>query len=159
MRGIFVDLITGPPCRKEDSQAPCPVNLRSIQASGGTWLPYLKRCGDQADAPMMLATLAHNYTQLQCIFIVLPLHYPMCCNARQIMIHCGVRPPLRTALIAQHAPGPEVYLSMQSVGLPRPAEPSHHAQAAVNRLSYCSRCPSLSQLRPSPNYLSVQRAS
>ena len=84
-------------CFTSPPQAPCPVNLGSMRASGGTWRPYPRRCGDQADPPMMVATLAQNYTQSQCIFMVLPLHYPMCCNAPNMMIHCGVRPPLRTA--------------------------------------------------------------
>ena len=34
--------------------APCTVNLGSIQASGGPWHPYPRRCGDQADPPMMV---------------------------------------------------------------------------------------------------------
>ena len=80
-------------CFTSPPQAPCPVNLGSMRASGGTWRPYPRRCGDQADPPMMVATLAQNYTQSQCIFMVLPMHYPMCCNAPNMMIHCGVRPP------------------------------------------------------------------
>ena len=77
-------------------QVPCPVNLGSMRASGGTWRPYPRRCGDQADPPMMVATLVQISTQSQCIFMALPRHYPMCCNAPNMMIHSGVRPPLRT---------------------------------------------------------------
>ena len=84
-------------CFTSPPQAPCPVNLGSIRASGGTWRPYPRRCGDQADPPMMVATLAQIYTQSQCILIASPRHHPMCCNAPNMMIHCGVRPPLRTA--------------------------------------------------------------
>ena len=78
-------------------QVPCPVNLGSMRASGGTWRAYPRRCGDQADPPMMVATLAQAYTQSQCICMVLPRHYPMCCKAPNMMTRSGVRPPRRTA--------------------------------------------------------------
>ena len=83
-------------CFTSPQQGPCPVKLGSMRASGGTWRPYPRRCGDQADPPMMVATLAQAYTQSQCICMALHRHYPMCCKAPNMMMHCGVRPPLRT---------------------------------------------------------------
>ena len=84
-------------CFTSPPQGPCPVNLGTMRASGGTWLPYPRRCGDQADPPMMVATLAQAYTQSQCICMALPRHYPMCCKASNMMTPCAVRPTLRTA--------------------------------------------------------------
>ena len=39
-------------CFTSPPQVPCPVNLGSMRASGGTWRAYPRRCGDQADPPM-----------------------------------------------------------------------------------------------------------
>ena len=48
-------------CFTSPQQGPCPETLGSMRASGGTWRPYPSRCGDQADPPMILVTLAPNY--------------------------------------------------------------------------------------------------
>ena len=77
-------------------QAPCPVNLGSMRASGRTWRPYPRRCGDQADLPMMVEHSLRS-TQSQCILKALPRHYPMCCNDANMIIHWRVRPRLSTA--------------------------------------------------------------
>ena len=84
-------------CFTSPQQGPCPVNLGSMRASGGTWRPYPRRCGDQADPPMTLATLAQTYTQSQCICIALHRQYPTCCKTFNMIMHCGVMPPLTTA--------------------------------------------------------------
>ena len=59
-------------CFTSPPQAPCPVNLGSMRASGGTWRPYPRRCGDQADPPMMVehslrSTHNHNAFSLCCL--------------------------------------------------------------------------------------------
>ena len=41
-------------CFTSPQQAPCPVNLRSLRARGGTWRPYPRRCGDQARLTRLL---------------------------------------------------------------------------------------------------------
>ena len=41
-------------CFSSPQQAPCPVNLRSLRARGGTWRPYPRRCGDQARLTRLL---------------------------------------------------------------------------------------------------------
>jgi len=84
-------------CFTSPPQWPCTANLGSMRASGGTWRPYPRRCGDQADPPMTLATLAQTYTQSQCICMLLHLQYPICCKTSNMIMHCGVRPQLMTA--------------------------------------------------------------
>ena len=41
-------------CFTSPQQGPCPVNLGSMRASGGTWRPYPRRCGDQARLTRLL---------------------------------------------------------------------------------------------------------
>ena len=84
-------------CLTSPPHTPCTVNLGSIQASDARRHSYTRRCGDQPEPAMMVATFDQNYSHSQCIFIVLPLQCPMCCNASNMMIHCGVRPPFSTA--------------------------------------------------------------
>ena len=83
-------------CFTSPPQWPCTANLGSMRASGGTWRPYPRRCGDQADLPMMVEQSLRS-TQSQCILKALPRHYPMCCNDANMIIHWGVRPRLSTA--------------------------------------------------------------
>ena len=74
-------------CLMSPQQEPWPVNPGPMRTSGRTWRSYPRRCGDQADPPMMVATLAQTYTQLQCICMGLRRH--------NLTEDCGVMPPLR----------------------------------------------------------------
>ena len=84
-------------CFTSPQQGPCPVNLGSMRASGGTWRPYPRRCGAQGDPPMMVATLAQTYTLFTMHLHGFASALSHLLRSPNMMMHCGVRPPMRTA--------------------------------------------------------------